>query len=124
MKRWLFGRRADRWRRPLRAYGLIALGIALSALAIHGALAIYPALYVKAAGPFLGSPAMLTAVRFLFAVVVMIVPTTLMGATLPVLSRYSRSAGTGLGAGLVARKARAKGMKAPTWPRFAPNSQA
>ena len=87
---WLIGRRADRWRRPLRAYGLLELGIALSALAAYGMLQVYPAIYVTLAGPFRDNPTALTALRFLLATVAMIVPTTLMGATLPVLSRYAR----------------------------------
>ncbi|MBK9470819.1 MAG: fused MFS/spermidine synthase [bacterium] len=93
---WLIGRRADRWRRPLRAYGLLELGIALSALAAYGMLQVYPAIYVTLAGPFRDSQTALTALRFLLAAVAMIVPTTLMGATLPVLSRYAREAGGGL----------------------------
>jgi spermidine synthase len=93
---WLLGRRADGWSRPLRAYGFLEVGIALSALAFHGALQAYPALYVPVARPFLESPPALTAIRFLFAALGMIVPTTLMGATLPVLSRFARSAGAGL----------------------------
>ncbi|MBK7670094.1 MAG: fused MFS/spermidine synthase [bacterium] len=93
---WLLGRRADRWQRPLRAYGLLELGIALSALAAYGMLQVYPAIYVTLAGPFRDNPTALTALRFLLAAVAMIVPTTLMGATLPVLSRYAREAGGGL----------------------------
>lgn len=93
---WLLGRRADRWRRPLLAYGLLELGIAASALAVHAILRGYPAIYVPLARAIGDQPALLTALRFALAAFAMIVPTTLMGATLPVLSRFTRAAGGGL----------------------------
>ncbi|MBE0567379.1 MAG: fused MFS/spermidine synthase [Krumholzibacteria bacterium] len=93
---WLIGRRADRWRRPLLVYGVLELGIALSALAVYGILRLYPTIYVPLARPVQDVPAALTALRFLLAALAMIVPTTLMGATLPVLARYARASGAGL----------------------------
>ena len=90
---WFIGRRADRWSRPLRAYGLLELGIAASALLVHAALKAYPALYPALARPFADNAAVLTVIRFAFAAAAMILPTTLMGATLPVLARHARSSG-------------------------------
>ncbi len=84
---WLFGRRADRMTRPLLAYGLLELGIAVSALGCAGLLALYPVLYAPLARLDESSVAWLTSLRVLFATAAMIVPTTLMGGTLPVLSR-------------------------------------
>lgn len=91
---WLFGRRIDEQRRPLRIYGWLELGIAASALAFAGLMAVYPSLYVPLAQAAGERPALLTVIRVLFAAVAMIVPTTLMGGTLPVLVRFvTRRAG-------------------------------
>ncbi len=93
----LLGARADRTARPLRLYGLLELGIGLSALAFLGLMAVYPSLYVPLARVSEESPVYLTVVRTAFAVVAMIVPTTLMGGTLPTLARFFASRGGGLG---------------------------
>lgn len=91
------GRLADRVRNPLRWYGLAELLVGLSALATPGALelveqgytALYPAL-PHALGP-------LTVVRFVLSFAVLLVPTTLMGATLPLIIRSSLVQTTALG---------------------------
>ncbi len=81
------GRRADRTARPLRLYGLLELGIGVCGLGfmlfVDHATAFYAPL-ARAAG---GHPALLTALRVALAAGAMIVPATLMGGTLPVLSR-------------------------------------
>ncbi|ABC82831.1 fused MFS/spermidine synthase [Anaeromyxobacter dehalogenans] len=84
----LIGARADRTERPLRLYGLLELGIGVSALAFVGLMRIYPALYVPLARVAEESPLYLTVVRTTFAALAIIVPTTLMGGTLPTLSRF------------------------------------
>ena len=85
---YLIGRVADRVGRPLRLYGLLELGIAAFALVFVGLMRIYPAVYVALARGHDDSPLYLFAVRAAFALVALIVPTTLMGGTLPVLSRF------------------------------------
>jgi spermidine synthase len=85
----LFGPRVDRARRPLRLFGLLELGVAASAVAFLGLMRIYPAVY----GPLArladdGSGLYLTVVRTAFAVAALLVPTTLMGGTLPALVRF------------------------------------
>ncbi|HEX5041640.1 MAG TPA: fused MFS/spermidine synthase [Candidatus Polarisedimenticolaceae bacterium] len=84
---WLLGRAADRSRRPLRLYALLELGIAAAALLFEGLLRAYPAIYPPLARLGETSPVWLTLLRVLFAVAAMLLPTTLMGGTLPVLSR-------------------------------------
>ncbi len=84
----LLGARADRTERPLRLYGLLEVGIGLSALVFVALMAVYPALYVPLARLAEENSLYLTAVRTTFAVVATIVPTTLMGGTLPTLSRF------------------------------------
>ncbi len=85
---WLASRFGDRLPTPLKAYGLLEGGIAilsLSVLLLMPALdAAYRVLYPVA---HLSLPA-LTLVRFLLASLFLLPATTLMGATLPVLSAY------------------------------------
>jgi spermidine synthase len=86
---WLGGRLADRVRHPLLVFGLVELGIAASALAVPYALdtvqQIYAALHSDAP-----HAAALTAARLICAGAVLLVPTTLMGASLPLLARHVR----------------------------------
>jgi spermidine synthase len=84
---YAIGRRVDRVARPLRLYGFLELGIAAGALAFEGLTKIYPSIYVSLAQGQDGATVYLTVVRLLFSVVALIVPTILMGGTLPVLSR-------------------------------------
>ncbi|MBM4371673.1 MAG: fused MFS/spermidine synthase, partial [Deltaproteobacteria bacterium] len=81
---FLGGRLAPRLRRPLLAYGLVEAGIGLSAWASTLAMRTLPELVpaIHAAAPSLP----LAPVRFVLAALVLLVPTVLMGATLPVLS--------------------------------------
>ena len=92
---YVVGRRVDHVRQPLRLYGLLELGIAASALLFSALLTIYPSIYVALARGRDDAPIYLTAVRMLFSVVALILPTVLMGGTLPVLSRFvSRQSGS------------------------------
>jgi spermidine synthase len=91
---WSFGRRADRSPTPLRLYGWLEIGIGLSSLASAEALRLYAA----ASDPLArwaesGGVVSLTLLRVGVAFVVLIVPTTLIGGTLPVLSRVVGGAG-------------------------------
>jgi spermidine synthase len=95
---WLSGRRADTLRRPLFVYGLLEGGIGLCALLVPMLFAAAVPLYRlgwQAAG---GAGAVLTVVRFLLSCVVLLPPTALMGATLPVLSRLCATRPETLGA--------------------------
>jgi spermidine synthase len=85
---WLGGRIADRSRSPLRAFALVEIGVALSALAVPPLLRAAEALYVTVQGHAPDAPLLLTAARLGCAALVLLVPTTLMGASLPLLSRY------------------------------------
>lgn len=85
---WLGGRVADRRRRPLRAFALVEIGTALSALAVPALLRAAEAIYAAIHAYSPEAPLLLTAARVGCAAVVLLVPTTLMGASLPLLSRY------------------------------------
>ncbi len=96
---WLFGRLSLRTPRPLRWYGLLEFGVAAGALASLALFGLVDGPYGDAwrgalnattgadgltwltAGP------LLALLRFLLVVVVLLVPTTLMGGTLPLFVR-------------------------------------
>lgn len=83
----LFGRIADRLARPLLVYALLELLIAATAQTVP-ALMWIPELVDRGAYALLGdSTATLALERFAAACIVLLIPTTLMGATLPCLSR-------------------------------------
>jgi spermidine synthase len=85
---YLFGRLIDRRGNPILVYGLLELGIGVFALVfpfLLGALtpvyrSIYPGLHERFY--------LISLVRFLLSFSMLLVPATLMGGTLPVLSRY------------------------------------
>ncbi len=93
----LLGRRADALRQPLRLYAVLEIGIGLSAGAFQLLLRFFPDLYAPLARLAEGNHVWLTFVRVALASLGMIVPATLMGGTLPVLSRAD--AGRGAPAG-------------------------
>ncbi len=84
---YAIGRRADRIRQPLRLFGLLQFGIAAFALLFAGLMKVYPSIYAALARGRDDATIYLTVVRLLFSVVALIVPTVLIGGTLPVLSR-------------------------------------
>jgi spermidine synthase len=85
---WLIGKRADRSRHGLRLYAQLEIGIAVFALLAHLALSRISPVHL-ALHDLLGSmPGLYAASRFLLAFALVLVPTLLMGATLPVLTRY------------------------------------
>jgi spermidine synthase len=92
------GRLVDRTRSPLVWFGLAEILVGLSALATQPAFqglerlyaTIYPSL-PQALGP-------LTVLRFLLSFAILLVPTTIMGATLPIVVKSSLLRSEGLGA--------------------------
>jgi spermidine synthase len=84
---WLFGRVADRTRRPAALYGWLEVVIGIFGILSPLILAAMHRLYIGiASGMEMGSPGSI-ALRFGLAALVLLVPTTLMGGTLPVLTR-------------------------------------
>ncbi|HUL00030.1 MAG TPA: hypothetical protein VLX29_04165, partial [Nitrospirota bacterium] len=94
---YIVGRNVHRFSRLLRLYGLLELGIALSAGIFILLIKVYPAVYIPLARISPDSPAYLSLIRVVFSVAALIVPTTLMGGTLPVLSGLMSERGKGLG---------------------------
>ncbi len=85
---YVIGRYGDRIGSLLKLYGILELGIALFAILFAGLVKIYPLIYIALARDADHSQFYLSFIRVLFAVVALIGPTTLMGGTLPVLSRF------------------------------------
>ncbi len=84
---YLLGKYADRSRNPLRLYALYEIGAGVTALAASFLLAGITPFYVWVHN-VLGSDSLAFALfRFFIAFTLLILPTTLMGATLPILSR-------------------------------------
>ena len=83
----VFGRVADRTRRHLIVFAFLQLGIAASGALVPWALAGAEGLY-RAVYRGTESAAVLTAVQVIVSAAVLLVPTFLMGGTLPVLSRF------------------------------------
>ena len=87
------GRYAARVKRPVLVYGLLEAGIAVSALSVPVLLMMARTLYATALGgqaaapdaAAIGQPVFYLVVAF----VVLALPTSFMGATLPLLTRYA-----------------------------------
>ena len=84
---WLLGRRADRHARPAALYGMLEIAIGLFALASPWVLRGVEAAYLGVARTLEPGLWASTAIKFAFAFVALLVPTFLMGGTLPVLIR-------------------------------------
>jgi spermidine synthase len=83
---WAGGALAARVKNPLAGYGVLELAIGVAALALPGLLGLVSPALIALGATETSSFALLTAVRFLLAVVVLGVPTFCMGATLPLLA--------------------------------------
>lgn len=80
------GRFASRIRKPIRTYGLIEISVALYALAVPLLFRLVDSLYVLIWNQFHPGFYAFNVWRFALSGVVLLFPTALMGATLPVLS--------------------------------------
>lgn len=84
---WLFGRRADRHPRPAALYGALEIAIGIFGLVSPAVLGLAHSLYIGLASTLQLHGSVSVALRFGVAALVLLVPTTLMGGTLPVLTR-------------------------------------
>ena len=98
----LAGRVADRIARPFRVYALLELAIGATAVVVTLLTPVAEAAYVRVFPSLAAWPLAYSAGRFALVFVLLLVPTTLMGATLPVLTRAfagdARHAGFRVGA--------------------------
>ena len=91
------GRLADRVRRPLVWFGICEALVGITALATPGALRWLQELYVRIYPSLPQSLPLLTMIRFAIAFSVLILPTALMGATLPLVIKSSSFRSSKLG---------------------------
>ncbi|MEA3367956.1 MAG: fused MFS/spermidine synthase, partial [Planctomycetota bacterium] len=84
----IMGRYADRVRRRLRLYAVLEVAVTASALALPWALGLAEAAYGRVFVRWEESPAALIAVQVVVSAAILLVPTMLMGSTLPLLGRY------------------------------------
>jgi spermidine synthase len=85
---YLAGKLADRLKDPVRAYALAEAAIGIYALAVPWLIGFYPGLNQWLWASFGDRYTPLSLLRFFASAGLLIVPTTLMGATMPILARY------------------------------------
>ena len=85
---YYLGRMADGQENILRFYGNLEAGIGLFAFLIPTLLHLLNSVYIEIFKLFPENAIIFALVRFVFATLILIIPTTLMGGTLPVLSKY------------------------------------
>ena len=83
---YAIGKYTGRIKKLLRFYGLLEIGIGLFAIVFAVLMKLYPSIYIFLSQGVDDSPFYLSFIRVTFSVIALIVPTTLMGGTLPVLS--------------------------------------
>jgi spermidine synthase len=85
---YLAGRFADRLKNPVRAYAIAETSIGLYALLVPVVIGHYPDLNRWLWSTFGDRYALLSVLRFVASAGLLLLPTTLMGATLPILARH------------------------------------
>jgi len=85
---WHFGRRIDRRGRPLLVYAALEGGVAVWALVLPAGLSLAIVGFSAVARELAGAEFITHLVRIVLAFAALLVPTTLMGGTLPVLSKF------------------------------------
>lgn len=85
---YLFGRLADRRRDTLRLYGMLELGVGIFALFVPMIFAGLNGIYGHLFRSFGEQTTPFFIARFVLSFVILLAPTILMGATLPVLTRF------------------------------------
>lgn len=93
----LMARYADRVRRPLRLYAFLELGITIAALALPFLLQLADHLYIGAYRAWKPSPGQLLLMQVLISSLLLLIPTILMGSTLPLLGRWVSGLGGAIG---------------------------
>jgi spermidine synthase len=81
------GRLVDRARRPLQWYGVVEILVGVAALGTTAALAGVERVYIGTTSLLPDSVGLLTVVRFVLSFAALLIPATLMGASLPIVVR-------------------------------------
>ena len=83
-----FGRLVDRSHRPLLIYALLEFGIGIFAFIMPAIFSLLDSIYISVYQDITQNYIGLSLIRFVLSFVVLIIPTTLMGGTLPVITRF------------------------------------
>ena len=85
----LLGSRGDSFTRPVAVYGVLEIAVGVYALLVPLLIGHLTGLYSAVFQAFGQRPLPVTILRFLLSFLILLVPTTLMGATLPILSKFA-----------------------------------
>jgi len=85
---FFIGKRADKYESPLRMFAYLEAGIAIYALLIPSLIFVVSNIYTFLYQSFTPNFYLFSIIRFVFSFLILIIPTTLMGGTLPVLSKF------------------------------------
>ena len=85
---YALGRLADRVRRPLSLYAILEVGVAITCAAVPALLGIAERIYLAVARSWGLSYASFSAVQAVLVFAILVLPTTLMGGTLPAMTRF------------------------------------
>ncbi len=94
---YLAGRLADRYKNPLRLFSYLEIGIGIFALLFPFMLSGLSKIYVIIHQNFYANFYLFSIIRFFLAFILLLIPTMLMGGTLPVLSKSFVKGLKGLG---------------------------
>ena len=88
---WIAGRYTDRLSNPLRYYGFIEIGIGLYGFMLISLFAVLPALYLSIYKATFSNTFLFFSLQMILSFVIILIPTTLMGMTLPIVMKsYSK----------------------------------
>ena len=84
---WLFSKYADRVENPLKTFAFLELGIGVYGLLMISLFNILPSLYIGLYNAFSFSFSIFFLLQFLLSFAIVLIPTTLMGATGPLINK-------------------------------------
>lgn len=88
---WLAGRYIDKLENPLKFYGFIEIGIGLFGLLLISLFTVLPGFYLDIYHLTAPNFSLFFVLQFVLAFLIILIPTTLMGATMPIiLKSYSK----------------------------------
>ena len=85
---YFFGKRVHKYKSSLKAYGMLELAVASSALLYFILLQIYFAIYPMLLQNLIDYSGLSVAIKFIVSISILFPPAFFMGGTLPVLSQY------------------------------------
>jgi spermidine synthase len=85
---YYFGKFVDRYKEPLKLYAYLEFGIGVSALTLPLLLSGVTQIYIQVYRQVHASFYIFSLFRFILSFIVLLIPTVLMGATLPAISKF------------------------------------